>query len=56
MSRTCNPQDILSDLSVPVLHGLPFGHGDINQAIPLGARAVIETSDSTGKLVVTRDG
>ncbi|MEE2902348.1 MAG: LD-carboxypeptidase [Myxococcota bacterium] len=49
-------EDILGDVSVPVLNGLPFGHGHINQAIPLGARAFIETNDSTGKLVVNRDG
>ena len=49
-------KEILGDLSVPVLNGLPFGHGNVNQAIPLGARANIETSGSTGRLMVNRDG
>lgn len=33
----------LSDLGVPVLAGLPIGHGDKNWAFPLGARARVDT-------------
>jgi muramoyltetrapeptide carboxypeptidase len=32
----------LGDLGVPVLAGLPIGHGPRNRAVPLGARAVLD--------------
>jgi muramoyltetrapeptide carboxypeptidase len=32
----------LQDLGVPVLAGLPFGHGKRNHAVPLGARVVLD--------------
>jgi muramoyltetrapeptide carboxypeptidase len=55
----CNPQrdgeqsihDVLSErlgrLGVPVLAGLPFGHGRRNQAIPLGAKVTLDADRGT---------
>lgn len=34
--------DLLADLGKPALVGLPIGHGDVNLAVPLGARAILE--------------
>ena len=34
--------DALDGLGVPVVDGLPFGHGDVNLAWPMGARAAID--------------
>jgi muramoyltetrapeptide carboxypeptidase len=36
--------DRLGDLGVPVVAGLPFGHGRRNLALPLGARVVLDAS------------
>ncbi|EGH49841.1 muramoyltetrapeptide carboxypeptidase, partial [Pseudomonas syringae pv. pisi str. 1704B] len=27
---------------MPVLGGLPVGHGDLNQAVPLGTQAILD--------------
>jgi len=35
-------EDRLGDLGIPVLTGLPFGHGRRNLAVPLGARATLD--------------
>ena len=48
--------EIMGGLSVPVLSGLPFGHGAVNEAIPLGAPAIMEATASSSKLVVRRHG
>jgi muramoyltetrapeptide carboxypeptidase len=34
-------RDLLAELEVPVVEGLPFGHEDRNLALPLGARATL---------------
>jgi muramoyltetrapeptide carboxypeptidase len=34
-------RDLLRELDVPVVEGLPFGHEDRNLALPLGARATL---------------
>jgi muramoyltetrapeptide carboxypeptidase LdcA involved in peptidoglycan recycling len=34
-------RDLLCELEVPVVEGLPFGHEDRNLALPLGARATL---------------
>jgi muramoyltetrapeptide carboxypeptidase len=31
-----------ADLRIPVLAGLPVGHGDVNAALPLGVRARLD--------------
>jgi muramoyltetrapeptide carboxypeptidase len=31
-----------ADLGIPVLAGLPVGHGDVNAALPLGVRARLD--------------
>jgi muramoyltetrapeptide carboxypeptidase len=38
-------QDRLGPLGVPVLGGLPFGHGDRQASIPLGVDAVLDTAE-----------
>jgi muramoyltetrapeptide carboxypeptidase len=40
-------QDRLSRLGVPVLGGLPIGHGPHPPTIPLGTRATIDTAAAT---------
>jgi muramoyltetrapeptide carboxypeptidase len=35
-------RDIAGDLGLPVLMGLPFGHGSTNQAVPLGAEVILD--------------
>ncbi len=42
--------DRLGDLSVPVLAGLPFGHGRRNLALPLGADASLDADRRTLRL------
>jgi muramoyltetrapeptide carboxypeptidase len=37
-------QDILGDLGVPVVHGLPFGHIPGKRVLPLGYEATLDTS------------
>ena len=37
----------LSSLGIPVLGGLPVGHGDANQAVPLGTQAVLDADAGT---------
>jgi muramoyltetrapeptide carboxypeptidase len=39
--------DRISDLDVPVLSGLPIGHGLENIALPIGAQAVLDTEKMT---------
>lgn len=39
--------DRLGPLGVPILAGLPFGHGQPNLPIPLGVRALLDTDDAT---------
>ena len=34
--------DLLAELGKPALVGLPIGHGAVNLAVPLGARAILE--------------
>ncbi|GAA4217153.1 LD-carboxypeptidase [Actinocatenispora rupis] len=37
----------LHDLGVPVLGGLPVGHGDVRHTVPLGTRAVLDADAGT---------
>lgn len=39
--------DRLSAFGVPVVHGLPFGHGRVNRPIPLGVRGVLDAGAGT---------
>jgi muramoyltetrapeptide carboxypeptidase len=39
--------DRLTDLGVPVLGGLPIGHGEQHLAVPLGTRAVLDAEAGT---------
>ena len=39
--------DRLGDLGVPVLSGLPVGHGARNRALPLGARVTLDADRGT---------
>lgn len=40
-------QDRLGDLSIPILSGLPIGHGARNQAVPLGRKVRLDTHAGT---------
>ena len=37
----------LGDLPVPLMSGLPIGHGKVNTALPIGVRAVLDTRQKT---------
>ncbi|KPX32480.1 MULTISPECIES: S66 peptidase family protein [Pseudomonas syringae group] len=37
----------LGSLGIPVLGGLPVGHGDLNQAVPLGTQAILDADAGT---------
>jgi muramoyltetrapeptide carboxypeptidase len=37
----------LSDLRVPVMTGLPVGHGEENIALPIGVKAVLDATEMT---------
>jgi muramoyltetrapeptide carboxypeptidase len=39
--------DRLGDLDVPVVRGLPAGHGDQNAALPFGRRVVLDADEGT---------
>lgn len=43
--------DVLGDLGVPVLYGLPVGHGRHNLALPVGVEATLDAS--AGRLEIT---
>lgn len=43
----------LGDLQIPIITGLPFGHGHRNLAVPLGTRATLDAD--AGRLVLHRD-
>ncbi|MBP1141135.1 S66 peptidase family protein [Pseudomonas syringae] len=49
--RTISPADVLLErlgsLGIPVLGGLPVGHGDLNQAVPLGTQAILDADAGT---------
>lgn len=40
-------QERLGSLGIPVLGGLPVGHGDVNQAVPLGTEAILDADAGT---------
>jgi muramoyltetrapeptide carboxypeptidase len=40
-------EERLNDLPVPIITGLPVGHGEENLALPIGVRAVLDTSRMT---------
>jgi len=40
-------RDAVADLPLPVLWGLPFGHGSRNWAFPIGARATLDAEAGT---------
>jgi muramoyltetrapeptide carboxypeptidase len=42
--------DVLGKLNIPILSGLPFGHGKRNFAIPLGCKARLNAEEKTLKL------
>ncbi len=44
-------EELLGGLGVPVLAGLPFGHGPWNLTLPLGVRAVLDATGGTLTLV-----
>jgi len=48
---TISPADVLLErlggLGIPVLGGLPVGHGDANQALPLGTHATLDVEAGT---------
>ncbi len=44
-------EDRLGDLGVPVLAGLPFGHGKRNLSVPLGARVELDSEARTLKVL-----
>ncbi|RMP84086.1 Muramoyltetrapeptide carboxypeptidase [Pseudomonas syringae pv. actinidiae] len=48
---TISPADVLMErlgsLGIPVLGGLPVGHGDLNQAVPLGTQAILDADAGT---------
>ncbi len=50
-SGAVTPSDVLmerlSGLGVPLLGGLPIGHGDINYAVPLGTQASLDADSGT---------
>jgi muramoyltetrapeptide carboxypeptidase len=46
--------DVLAEGSFPIAFGLPAGHGETNIALPLGARAVLESA--RGRFVLRRRG
>jgi muramoyltetrapeptide carboxypeptidase len=43
-------EERLSDLRVPIMTGLPVGHGEENLAMPIGVKAVLDTSRMTLRL------
>ena len=40
-------EERLGDLHVPVMSGLPVGHGEENIALPIGVKAVLDTTQTT---------
>lgn len=40
-------EDVLGDLGVPVVAGMPWGHAGINLALPLGVRAELDAAAGT---------
>ncbi|MEE4789099.1 LD-carboxypeptidase [Pseudomonas alliivorans] len=48
---TISPAHVLAErlnsLGIPLLGGLPVGHGDANQAVPLGTQAVLDADAGT---------
>lgn len=44
-------RDRLGGLKVPVVAGLPFGHGDYNATLPIGAHAILDAN--AGDLILT---
>ena len=43
-------EERFSDLPVPIMTGLPVGHGEENLALPIGVRAVLDTFRMTLRL------
>jgi muramoyltetrapeptide carboxypeptidase len=43
-------EERLSDLPFPIMNGLPVGHGEENFALPIGVRAILDTSRMTLEL------
>jgi muramoyltetrapeptide carboxypeptidase len=39
--------DVLSDVDIPVVSGIPFGHGEVNISLPIGLQAVLDTETLT---------
>ena len=50
-------EELLQPLAVPVIHGLPFGHGKHHATVPLGAQAILDGDAGTLTVdeVVTAD-
>jgi muramoyltetrapeptide carboxypeptidase len=40
-------EERLGDLPVPIMIGLPIGHGEVNTSLPLGVKAVLDTGKKT---------
>ncbi len=47
--------DILGSLPIPVLSGLPVGHGKINHTIPIGATGELDTGAACLRLMIDAD-
>jgi muramoyltetrapeptide carboxypeptidase len=39
--------DAVGNLDIPVVSGLPFGHGEVNMTLPVGLPAILDTADLT---------
>lgn len=50
-SGAITPADVLNErlggLGIPVLGGLPVGHGELNEAVPLGTHATLDADEGT---------
>jgi muramoyltetrapeptide carboxypeptidase len=40
-------EERLGDLPVPIMIGLPIGHGEVNTSLPIGVKAVLDTGKKT---------
>src|SRR4029079_11041785 len=47
-------EDVLAPLGIPVMYGLPLGHGPLLQTVPLGVRVRMDAS--AGRLHVLEPG
>ena len=43
--------EVVSDLSIPVISGVPIGHGNVNATLPVGCAAELDTKRMGLKLI-----